>query len=613
MLDLEVRRYGVAELQSGRIEPSVIVKAHDLFFHQPRTANRLKPALDEAGKSQSCFVYPTIFFTGFHPDLVDSRDGEIPFGPLGAHHSAIVVAAFLQRLSVKQTLTLFSEKVFRHLGYFDHWREAKTLLLDYAARAGMPLDREFETWSQDVFVHVPSHPKPFVLADLARRLAIAAGFEPKPAPAMNDSLEVIGAFPVYPELAAALGLEGSHIFRTKRRRGQAPSTKVVFDLVEFVEGSFEAYAQAAERPKLERMSDPRYQSLASFVRPVAGRRTAPGGASPYANLPDYRFWRRAVAGLPAGDVDPVTRTKFKIGPSTKIATAGSCFAQHIARTLMTSGHNFLVTEDGTGPNYGVFSARFGNIYTARQLLQLFDRAYGDFVPADKAWVRTDGRFIDPFRPEIEPDGFANADEVALSRKAHLAAVRRMFEELDVLIFTLGLTEAWQAKADGAVFPIAPGVVAASQPSDCQFVNFGIADVTVDLWAFLKRLRSVNPNARVIFTVSPVPLMATYEDRHVMVATSYSKSVLRVAADECARTHDWVDYFPSYEIVTGPYSRGAYFADDVRSVTDDGVAHVMRLFLKHYAGVEEERPASRAEREFLVGSSLVCEEELLDER
>lgn len=40
------------------------------------------------------------------------------------------------------------------------------------------------------------------------------------------------------------------------------------------------------------------------------------------------------------------------------------------------------------------------------------------------------------------------------------------------------------------------------------------------------------------------------------------------------------YFPSYEIVTGAFTRGRYFAADLRSVTEEGVEHVMRLFLHH---------------------------------
>ena len=40
------------------------------------------------------------------------------------------------------------------------------------------------------------------------------------------------------------------------------------------------------------------------------------------------------------------------------------------------------------------------------------------------------------------------------------------------------------------------------------------------------------------------------------------------------------YFPAYEIVAGGFA-GDYFAPDRRSVTEEGVAHVMRVFSRHF--------------------------------
>lgn len=161
---------------------------------------------------------------------------------------------------------------------------------------------------------------------------------------------------------------------------------------------------------------------------------APGKGNPYRGLPDFHFWKCAVAEPAMQDVDPVSLPRFMIAREQKVATAGNCFAQHIARTLSTNGFNYLVSE--TAPpeldasqaharNFGVFSARYGNIYTARQLLQLIQRINGDFVPAEHYWTRDDGRVVDPFRPQIEPDGLADLDELVRARDVHFAAVRAM--------------------------------------------------------------------------------------------------------------------------------------------------------------------------------------------
>jgi hypothetical protein len=173
----------------------------------------------------------------------------------------------------------------------------------------------------------------------------------------------------------------------------------------------------------------------------------------------------------------------------------------------------------------------------------------------------------------------------LDREQHLACVRKMFETLDVFVFTLGLTECWVSRADGAVFPICPGVEGGEfNKSRHLFVNETVEDVVGEMSSFLMHLARVNPGAHVILTVSPVPLAATARrDQHVLTATTYSKSVLRVAAEMLVSRFPHVHYFPSYEIITGSFSRGSYYAEDLRNVVESGVSHVMRLFMKHAVG------------------------------
>jgi len=352
-------------------------------------------------------------------------------------------------------------------------------------------------------------------------------------------------------------------------------------------------------------------------------------SSPYSLLPDTAFWQRAIADLPPGDVDPVGDTApFKIGLADRVVTAGSCFAQHIARYLKGSGFNVSITEPAhpiatpemaEAFNYGVFSARYGNIYTARQLLQLFQRAYGTFEPTENIW-EGDGHWIDPFRPRIQPHGFASRQEFEADRRKHFAAVRRAFEELDVFIFTLGLTESWRSRADGAVFPLCPGVAGGVFDAERhEFHNFTATEVADDLCAFIDALREVNPKAKVLLTVSPVPLVATAEPQHVLVSTVYSKSSLRVAAGMVSAAHSDIVYFPSYEIITGSFSRGKYFGADCRSVTEDGVNHVMRIFFRHFTAGEMQLPADATipepkdshivQMERVV--EVICEEEMLN--
>lgn len=331
-----------------------------------------------------------------------------------------------------------------------------------------------------------------------------------------------------------------------------------------------------------------------------------------------------------GDVDPVGDFGLRIDSETKVATAGSCFAQHIARNLRENGYNYFVAEPGhpilpqnvrEQNKYGLFSCRYGNIYTARQLNQLMERAYGRFQPLEDVWFEAPEVVLDPLRPSTQPGGFISENEMRADREQHLAAVRRMFEQLDVFVFTLGLTECWRSRVDGAVFPLCPGVQGGVFNAERhEFYNQPVADVIEDLTAFLKSLAAVNAAAQVVLTVSPVPLTATAEaGDHVLSATTYSKSVLRVAAETVRQRFHNVHYFPSYEIVTGAFNRGSYFAADLRNVVEHGVSHVMRLFMQHAAGADTRRPqqtrVETAQKNYLAAAQRLvdveCDEIHLD--
>jgi hypothetical protein len=76
----------------------------------------------------------------------------------------------------------------------------------------------------------------------------------------------------------------------------------------------------------------------------------------------------------------------------------------------------------------------------------------------------------------------------------------------------------------------------------------------------------------------VPLVATATDSHVLAATIYSKSVLRVVAEEVALALPWACYFPSYEIVTGPQASHDFFEPNRRDVSPNAIEAVMSAFL-----------------------------------
>ena len=334
---------------------------------------------------------------------------------------------------------------------------------------------------------------------------------------------------------------------------------------------------------------------------------------PYENLDQRQFWAPAVGQRPALDIADLWRPRFEITAQDRIVTFGSCFAQHIGRALSAHGFGWtdfepapplLTRDEAAAFNFGIFSARTGNIYTARMLRQWVGWAMGDAPVPGEVWLR-DGRCYDPFRPAIEPGGFASADEVAQAREMALEAFRAAITSTDLFIFTLGLTESWRNLGGAYEYAICPGVVAGTfDPALHGFHNAPCAEVLTDLTAALTRIRSVNPAVRVLLTVSPVPLTATASGQHVLLATTHSKAVLRAVAS--ALEGDGVDYFPSFEIITAPVFGGRFYAENRRSVTAEGVAHVMAQFFAGIGGGQVPLAPPLPDQ----FDDLVCEEQIL---
>lgn len=344
--------------------------------------------------------------------------------------------------------------------------------------------------------------------------------------------------------------------------------------------------------------------------------------NPYSEKSKIAFWSNSVARADDEAIfSQIYQKKFHISPEDKICSAGSCFAQHISRKLKENGFNFIDYEpapwglfsiaDQAKFGYGLYSARFGNIYSVRSLLQLAEEAYGEWVPNEPAW-KLNNKFTDPFRPNIEPNGYDSELSLLEDRKYHLARVRLMLESFDIFIFTLGLTEAWMSLDEHDCYAIAPGVIGGEyDPTKYKLKNFSVAEVVEDFEKFIELINQKRPeakSAKFILTVSPVPLTATATNNHVITATTYSKAVLRAAAGELSSRYENIDYFPSFELISSPWMEARHYETNKRGVRSLSVDRVMKTFFDQHINKGEEKKHPKQ------GESLateVCEDFLLD--
>lgn len=316
---------------------------------------------------------------------------------------------------------------------------------------------------------------------------------------------------------------------------------------------------------------------------------------PYKSLPERNFWSKAVTYKPWFEVFKNEKAKFRIGRGDVISSAGSCFAQRIAQQLLKLGYNFpnfepphpLMSEEET-KEYGHShsSARLGNVYTVRELRQIIEQV---FLLTDAKFVirqNRQGKWVDLLRPGVQKIGFESFEEAFGDRVHHLLRLREMFLATNVFVFTLGLTECWMEPENGTVFGVHPAVALGTHTNvNVTRHNLDYETCYKDIQFVITFLRSVNPNLRFIFTVSPVALAATHQDRHVLISTCYSKSVLRAVAGKICDEYDFADYFMSYEIFNSVQSFGQFLSEDLRDISTRGLEMVMDTFSRMFLEVE----------------------------
>ena len=262
-------------------------------------------------------------------------------------------------------------------------------------------------------------------------------------------------------------------------------------------------------------------------------------------------------------------SKGLLDKSTPIASIGSCFAREIKDYLTEAGFNYVQTA--TGPNARHGSAAWDRVYNTFCLRQEFERALTSFEPAEPLWALDDGRFLDPYRKDVQWDSRAEA-EAALEehrRTAHAALMQAR-----VLFVTVGLTELWYPKLDGSVFFQVPPADVFDEARHA-FRASTFAENRENLEAMRDVLYTANPDCTMVVTVSPVPLRATFRGENVVSANVQSKSTLLAATREFCDAHDDVFYFPSYELVSAVIADP--FEDDNRHVKRSTVQQIMSVF------------------------------------
>lgn len=295
-------------------------------------------------------------------------------------------------------------------------------------------------------------------------------------------------------------------------------------------------------------------------------------------------------------VEPVARPDFHptftLVPGESIFTIGSCFARNVEDALASQGFQIPVREAMKRPVFEGLSSTVLNNYGTPSIFNELSWAFDParpFVPTDHLLEVKPGQFVDVHLPPTLPPADWNT---VLERRTAVRSLMQMVSACRIVVITLGLAEVWYDTVTGYYLNDTPRPsLLRTYPGrfELHVLSFDEAhDYLERALALLKR--AARADLRVILTVSPVPLAATHRPMDVMVANTYSKSVLRAVADTVCCRYDWIDYFPSYESIVLSDRSVTWEADLVhvtRDVVEMNVARMLDGYLTPEGGVDAE--------------------------
>jgi hypothetical protein len=275
------------------------------------------------------------------------------------------------------------------------------------------------------------------------------------------------------------------------------------------------------------------------------------------------------------------KPKFKIDKSSQIYTIGSCFARNVEKALVANDVNVPTWDVNIDKNIYKAKTEYHNTVLNKynpysMAAEINTCLQPEHVPGADLIQLAEDKYYDPQTSHTR----VMTLKEALKLREEMVRLSKKIISSDYIFMTLGMSETWWLTNENLAFNLFPAEIIKQIRSKIHFQNATVNETVQVLQEAITNLQSINPKVKVIITVSPVPMRVTFTDQDVVSANTYSKSVLRCAAHELAMANDFVDYFPSYEMVTNS-ARDKTWAQDMVHVNSSIVSKVIATFVQRY--------------------------------
>jgi len=245
-----------------------------------------------------------------------------------------------------------------------------------------------------------------------------------------------------------------------------------------------------------------------------------------------------------------------ITENTQITAFGSCFARNISKHL--AKRKFKMTSTSSPEIYISYMGE--GMVNVHAIAQQFE------------WALENKKIPDGLWHGWKAEDYGVSEDIRLKTK-------KAFLETEFFIITLGLSEVWEDTVTGEVFWRAVPLKNYDKNRH-KFRVLTMEETKSKLEKIFSLIRHYIPKAQVLFTLSPVPLAATFRDISCITANSVSKSILRASLDEFFRdkgseNRNNLFYFPSFEIISELFYEK--FLEDNRHPKPEIIELIMTMF------------------------------------
>jgi tetratricopeptide (TPR) repeat protein len=253
-------------------------------------------------------------------------------------------------------------------------------------------------------------------------------------------------------------------------------------------------------------------------------------------------------------VDLNREPKF-ISKSTRFFTMGSCFARNLARSLHQSGYVAQHME---------ISEYINTTFANRVFVDWLSGAEIDAAIRDRI-------------AELLPPSWSKENTL------------QIIKDSSVFILTLGVAPAFFDRATGDfVLPRPSALNSRVLAEKYRYRTTSVQENVDNVLYLINFVRSISPKIKIVVTVSPVPLVASFEYESAVQADCLSKSTMRLVAHEVVHNSDVSDivYWPSFEVFrwAGSNASNFYAADDGAAwhVSEEKVGGTIKAFVDMFS-------------------------------